>query len=1093
MEEKIPLADQIYRHEARQNLVESFCLEAAAGTGKTTLLVERILALIQQKKAKLEEIVAITFTEKAAGELKMRLREGLEKALGEAAAEEKHIFGSALHDLEKANISTIHSFCATLLRERPVEAGVDPNFQPLDEIGMDLLFQEVWENWLRQEMEQKAPPLKRALILGLELKEITQLVRQIYENRDLLPEGCYPRPEYALTDFLPDLEKGISQAKALAEAHCRKEEDLGFQNIQNLWKKIPDLSVLPTDLKEAYILQELEIKVQGNKQNWQPPEICTQQKEILDSLAKRLKKLKENIRAHALAELIDWVKGFLRTIQEEKEKQGVLDFQDLLILARNLLRHNKEVRRYFQDRFLFILVDEFQDTDPLQVEVVFFLAEKGAKAERWTEVEIAPGKLFLVGDPKQSIYRFRRADIEVYDQAAKNLQKKGQALKVNQNFRTVPSIISWTNRIFENLIQPGPEGFYQPPYIPMVPYPGRKEVIKDQPGVILLYPPADFNLEEAHLSEIREKEALAISWLIKKMVAEDNPKPWLVYDKEKEGIRRVNYKDIALLFPAYSGIEIYEEALKSLAIPYRLEGGKEFFLRQEVRSLCCCLKAVDDPADEISLFAALRSPFFGFSDETLFLFLSSGNQLNYLRTPQDKNSPLADAFKLLRNLHEERNAHAISWVVEKLLSATKAWEFSLLRPGGEQTAANLRKILEQARIFDGEEKANFRRFIQWLESKEEGVREEESPWAEERDEQVRLLTIHRSKGLEFPIVILANLASGRRHNQAFIPERATGSFQLASGSFKTIGYEDALQKERLRMEAEDRRLLYVAVTRARDHLVVPLFSGKKHKGFLSLLQDMLPSLSEIHSSSIIGEQLIWQMNDVDQRLIESTPWRLPMEETASREAEEILHQRQKWQEKIKSAIAKAARGPTMIAPSAAASLGRTSPEGFLAQMGEDEEKGATFGLAFHEVMENVDWPEGRNLRELCLLKAKEYGITDRVEELVSLSAKCLAHPLGERIRRAQRIFREVPFAVILDEKIVEGKIDLLLAENNDWVIIDFKTDKIEKEALASRVTLYREQGVYYARAMQQITGQKVKEVIFFFVRLGELATLTDWA
>jgi ATP-dependent helicase/nuclease subunit A len=183
----------------------------------------------------------------------------------------------------------------------------------------------------------------------------------------------------------------------------------------------------------------------------------------------------------------------------------------------------------------------------------------------------------------------------------------------------------------------------------------------------------------------------------------------------------------------------------------------------------------------------------------------------------------------------------------------------------------------------------------------------------------------------------------------------------------------------------------------------------------------------------------------------------------------------------------------MIAPSAAASLGRTSPEGFWAKMGENEEKGATFGLAFHEVMENVDWPAGRNLRELCLLKAKEYGITDRVAELVSLSAKCLAHPLGERIRRAQRLFREVPFAVILDEKIVEGKIDLLLAENNDWVIIDYKTDKIRKEDLASRVTLYREQGVYYARAMQQITGRKVKEVIFFFVRLGELATLTDWA
>lgn len=1088
----IPLADQIYRQEAIQNVEESFCLEAAAGTGKTTLLVERILTLIQKKKAKLEEIVAITFTEKAAGELKMRLRERLEKALEQVVAEEKDILGQALHDLEKANISTIHSFCANLLRERPVEAGVDPNFQALDEIGLDLLFQEVWENWSRQEMEKKAPPLKRALTLGLELKEIAQSVRQIYENRDLLAEDAYPRPNYALKDFLQDLEKGIGQAKVLAAAHCRREEDLGFQNIQNIFKKIQDLSSLPEDLKEAYILRELEIRARGNKQNWHPPQTCAQQKEILENLGQRLEKLKENIRAHALAELIDWGKGFLRTIQEEKEKRGVLDFQDLLILARDLLRHNKEVRRYFQDRFRFILVDEFQDTDPLQVEVVFFLAEKGTKAEKWTEVTIAPGKLFLVGDPKQSIYRFRRADIEIYDQAAKTVQIRGKALKVSQNFRTVPTIIAWTNRIFQNLIQPGPEGPYQPPYFPMVPHPGRKEVIPQQPGVILLYPPADLNLEEANLPELREKEAAAISWLIKKMVAEDDPKPWLVFDKDKDSIRRVSYRDIALLLPTYTGIEIYEEALRSLAIPYRLDGGKEFFLRQEVRSLFCCLKAVDDPADEISLYAALRSPFFGFSDETLFLFLSSGNQLNYLKPPRDKNSQLTPAFELLRYLHEERNGHTISWVVEKLLSATKVLEFSLLRPGGEQTAANLRKILDQARIFDGEEKANFRRFIQWLESKEEGVREEESPWAEERDEQVRLLTIHRSKGLEFPIVILANLASGRKYTQAFIPERSMGSFQLACGSFKTIGYDEALQKEKLRMEAEDSRLLYVAVTRARDHLIVPLFGGEKNKGFLALLQGRLPSLSEINSSPIGGKQLILETNVADQKLIESPPLRLPIEETPIREADEILRHRQNWQEKIKSTIVKAAQGLSILAPSAAFSFSEISKERFLGKAGEDEKKGVTFGLAFHEVMENVDWQEGKNLPQLCLLKAQAYEITDQVAELVYLSGKCLTHPLAERVRRAQRLFREVPFAVILDEKIVEGKIDLLWAEDNEWVIVDYKTDQILKEDLAQRFTLYREQGIYYARALQQITGRKVKEVIFFFVRPGELCVLTDW-
>jgi ATP-dependent exoDNAse (exonuclease V) beta subunit len=176
-----------------------------------------------------------------------------------------------------------------------------------------------------------------------------------------------------------------------------------------------------------------------------------------------------------MAGLVDWVRGFVAAMQEEKARRGVLDFQDLLILSRNLLRDNKEVRRYFQEKFRYILVDEFQDTDPLQVEG-FFPAEKGAQANRWEEVDLQPGKLFLVGDPKQSIYRFRRADIETYEKARERLISKGVGINIVQNFRTVPSILSWVNRIFSSLIQPSEEGAFQPSYVPLVPHPERKEV-----------------------------------------------------------------------------------------------------------------------------------------------------------------------------------------------------------------------------------------------------------------------------------------------------------------------------------------------------------------------------------------------------------------------------------------------------------------------------------------------------------------------------------------------------------------------------------------------------------------------------------------
>jgi len=769
------LADRTDREAARHDLTRSLTVEAGAGTGKTTLLIDRILSLLRCRRASLEQIVAITFTEKAAGELKIRLREAIEKAIIDSRDDERETFQQALGDLERAAISTIHSFCASLLRERPVEAKVDPNFDPMDEIGMEMLFQEVWELWLAQELEKKSAPLRRALTLGMSLADLAGCVRQLYLNRDLIPAEPLCRPAYSTEAFVQNFKDGIEQALKLAQ-DCQKEEDKGFQSIRTLKEKVLELEESP-ERREILILREIVIKSAGNKQNWKPPSSCEEQKEIFDKLSQELEGLKRSIRGETMVDLVECLRGFLKAIQEEKAQRGVLDFQDLLLVARNLLRDDKEVRRYFQEKFRYILVDEFQDTDPLQVEVVFLLAEDDAQAGSWEEVEVSPGRLFLVGDPQQSIYRFRRADIETYEKARKQLTKKGGALKISQNFRTVPSIISWVNRVFEPLIQPSDQGYFQPDYIPLVAHEDRKEIIKNRSGVILLAPPPDFELEEASAPSLRQKEAQSIAGLIEEMVAGKNRGPWMIYDKKEGGIRPVCFRDMALLFPALSGIEIYEEALKNRGIPFRLEGGKEFYLRQEVRSLLCCLRVLDDPADQISLVAALRSPFFGFSDEEIFLFVSSGNRLDYLRGQQDGESNFSEAFSWLRQLHEKKNAVPISSTISDLLSKTKALEFSLLRHGGEQVAANLRKIRDQARAFEKERSATFRRFVEWLGSREEeGLREGESPWSEEGEENVKLLTVHKAKGLEFPVVIWPIWPPNAIGNSSSLPSGSSTAF-----------------------------------------------------------------------------------------------------------------------------------------------------------------------------------------------------------------------------------------------------------------------------------------------------------------------------
>ena len=1090
------LADEAAREIARNDLDRSLAVEAGAGTGKTTLLVERILSLVRNRRAPLEKIVAITFTEKAAGELKVRLREAIEKALPLSPPAEAESLGQALGELERAPISTIHSFCSSLLRERPVEASLDPNFEPLDEMGMDLLFQEAWEQWLGKEMEKKPAVLRRAMALGMEMDHLARLVRQVYENRDLLSEGPLPLPPYSRERFIEILGKEVQRAWDLAQSDCRKEEDLGYQAILGLRGKAKELKEASPDRQEVILFRDLEIKAQGNKSNWKPPPSCDAQKEILNNLAKELGALKETLRAQVMAGLIGWVKGFVAAMQEEKSRRGVLDFQDLLILSRNLLRDNKEVREYFQKNFQYILVDEFQDTDPLQVEVVFFLAEKGAKANRWEEVDLQPGKLFLVGDPKQSIYRFRRADIETYEKARERVISRGAGVNIVQNFRTVPSILSWVNRIFSGLIQSSMEGTYQPSYVPLVPHPGRKEVIKAQPGVLLLAPPPDFDPREASAAKVREDEAQSIAALIEEMAAGGPEGRWMVFDKKEVAPRPVSYRDMALLFPALTGIDAYEEALKDRGIPYRLEGGKEFYMRQEVRSLLCCLKALDDPADRISLVAALRSPFFGFSDEEIFLFSASGNRLSYLHHAEEETGEFSEALSLMRELHKRRNSRPISTTVSDLLSQTKALEFSLLRQGGDQMAANLRKVLEQARAFEGEAQANFRRFVEWLGTREEeGVREGESPWAEEGEENVKLMTIHKAKGLEFPIVFLANLASEGRRRQEFIPLRLQGTFEMRIGNFQTKGYSSALEQEKAKMEAEDRRLFYVAATRARDYLVLPLFWGRRGRGFFSLLEENLPAFESMEPWSVIDGQLIAGRGCFNLRPAEKPPLRLDLEESEKEKKEEGTpwERRLQWKESLDAVKEKASVGLPLLAPSSAAPSPLDLPSHRLdewiepgASRGKGEEGGPFFGLAFHGVMERLDLSGTDNLKELCRIQALEYSIPGLGEKLEAMVRRSLGHPLMERVKRAKRLFREVPFSVSLDGSLVEGKIDLLFNEGSGWVIVDYKTDEVFGEALEQRFQSYREQGLCYARAVREAAGCEVKEVAFFFVRSGEV-------
>jgi ATP-dependent exoDNAse (exonuclease V) beta subunit len=375
------------------------------------------------------------------------------------------------------------------------------------------------------------------------------------------------------------------------------------------------------------------------------------------------------------------------------------------------------------------------------------------------------------------------------------------------------------------------------------------------------------------------------------------------------------------------------------------------------------------------------------------------------------------------------------------------------------------------------------------------VREGESPWAEEGEENVKLMTIHKAKGLEFPVVFLANLASERRRRQEFIPLRLQGTFEMRMGNFQTDGYAPALEQEKARMEAEDRRLFYVGATRARDYLVLPLFWGKRGRGFFSLLEEKLPGFESMEPWSVIDGQLIAGRGCFKLQPAEKPPLRLELEES-EKEERTPWERRLLWKESLEAVKEKASKGLPLLAPSSA----DPSILGILfhrldewdemePSRGKGEEGGPSFGLAFHGALEHLDLCGGNNLKELCRIESLEYSIPGLAEKLEALVRRCLDHPLMERVRRSTRLFREVPFSVLLEGNLVEGKIDLLFEEDGGWVIVDYKTDDVFGEVLERRFQSYREQGLWYARAVREASGCEVKEVAFFFVRSGEVRSI----
>jgi ATP-dependent helicase/nuclease subunit A len=1086
------LADSRDRDLASTDLSRNYIVEAAAGTGKTTTLVTRILNLMTVERVAPDDIVAITFTERAAAELKAKLRERLAGELCGGAVDCLPHIEEALRGLERMQVTTIHSFCAALLKERPVEAAVDPNFDVADEIESSLIAEDVWQEWLAKHLDGDDPDLGRALLLGMTLEQIGALAGAMRGNRDvldLLPQRCDVGSEPE--DFVRRLAETLDELKAAVDEHCTSAGDRAALYIKELTECAEPLAgIEDRQHLESFIFTRLgfcSTKRLGNKGNWSPAESLGDVRDKIDRIGEIHSALALRIGHNAIASLMNKLRDYIAEYERAKTRAGVLDFHDLLVHSCKLLKEHAHVRDYFRKRYRYLLVDEFQDTDPLQAEIIFFLSEKApGTATAWEEVVPAPGGVFLVGDPKQSIYRFRRADIEMYASAKARLGR-GARLSIHQNFRCAPSIVNVVNYIFQDLIRPPEDGAYQPDYVPLD-FGRDMETVAPEHGVVLIHPPESVKGSMAKADERRTLESRCIAALIKRMVETE---AWSIWDEQEKHIRPVMLKDIAILMRAQTGLDVLEDALRLHEVDYRVIGGKHFYVRQEVEQLLAVLRAIENPYDTIALIAALRSPFLGVSDDDIFKQHASERSLNYL-CPTDASTPVGQALSLLASLHETRNDISVEALINRLYCLTDAPVTYLLKPNGEQRVANLLKVADMAHALSDRGVYTLRGFVGWLSEREEEQAEEaEAVTVEAGDDFVRLLTVHKAKGLEFPVVILTDLAKTPRHQaERFIldrTDRAIGVLAGAkSGGVRTANYEALSEFEDKRSQAEEQRLLYVAMTRARDFLVIPAYwmsdreatkEGKPQPGsLLSYLADKLPDAETALGSGCPDGMMVYDASGLDLEPGAPAPFRLRVGRARAGGVKKAEAELARWQESQDALAASFERGrPLMTATDRVEADEKVEPG-----------DGVLFGKLVHKLLEVTEWERPESLESISEKEGNALGAPPgMIRSAEKMVKKTLESDLIARILKSDRYYKEVPFAFSDQGAIVEGVMDVVFREGDRVSVVDFKTDKVERSDLKHKIETYRPQVETYARAVEAVFSQPPHEVILFFVHLME--------
>lgn len=1034
------------RERIRTDLRTNLLVEAGAGSGKTTALVGRMLEHVRTGTP-VDRLAAVTFTRKAAHELRERFQVKLEASARDAAdAGERARYEQALRQLDRAFLGTIHSFCARLLRERPLEVGLDPGFQEVGEEDWAELRRRFWRRCVERAKRADDPELRALRDVGIDLGELSAGFEVVMK----FPDVEFPLLESARPDVGPcrrALERLLVAARALMP---RVEPDAGWDALQSLVRRLEFRQRIDDWSDVGQLCAALETI---SASHCKPTQNRWSDTKDGKALAKGLGEDFAALLDGPIADVLRcWrehrypiVMRFLRRASDafarERHATGMLGFEDLLLLAARLLREHPAVRDDLGARWPHLLVDEFQDTDPVQAEVCLLLASDSSEGSDWRLVTPRAGSLFVVGDPKQSIYRFRRADIQVYEQVKRRMRAFGDVLSLTRNFRSVDAIEAVVNAHFD-----GPFGTdataEQAAFSPM----RTSKAAAGHDGVYRYV----VRTERRGRDDVIEPDAAMLaSWIAERIA---------------RGERKAG--DFLILTAEKAPIATYARALAERNVPVSTTGAR-LPQEHELRELLVVLRALADPENAVAVVAALRGLFFGLSPADLWSATRLGLRFTITSAPEDDAHAVARALRRLNDWWRLSRERAADVLIERILADTGLLFHAAGLPLGEARAGALLHIVEALRaasVLGASGVVDAMARLETLLSLEAS----DAPLRPGRTDAVRVMNLHRAKGLEADVVILAAPADAAEHDPRVHVTRgehgaAVGGLEIGYGARNDRailahppGWAAMQDRERAFEAAERVRTLYVAATRARCELVVGQSERLQKSGPKADTSAWRPLARVLDEHALVlaprvtppaGRRAVERATDAIARDVEDAHARVERARVPSL--------------RVRPVTAEAKEHPALGAQDAAARGGGLGP---------------AWGSAVHRCLEALGrGRSGAALDAFVRAVARDEQVGEREDALRELVARVEASATWRALLAEGMPTMELTVmraaGVNGVTHVSEGVIDAAVRGDAGWRIVDWKTDHVDDIVWAERAGTYERQVEAYAAMLRALTAE----------------------